>query len=171
MRYSISMIAALATAGLLAAGSAHAADATAELKDPDGKSLGTLELSDEGSGVTISGDVSGLSPGEHAFHIHETGKCEGPDFKSAGGHFNPDNKKHGEVEGGPHAGDMPNITADDDGKVSISHTNDAVTLEKGPKNSLFDDDGSAIVIHAKADDYKSQPAGDAGDRVACGVIK
>lgn len=170
MRYSKSMIAALATAGLLAAGSAHAANASAEMMDPEGKSLGTLQLSGEESAVTISGALTGLLPGEHAFHIHETGQCE-PPFKSAGGHYNPDDKKHGEVEGGPHAGDMPNITVGDDGKVSIDHTNEKVSLDKDADHTLFDDDGSAIVIHAKADDYESQPSGDAGDRIACGVIK
>lgn len=170
MNWKTTMTAA-AAAALVMSGSTLALAATAEMKDPDGKSLGTLEISEKGDGVMIEGTVSGLTPGTHAFHIHETGKCDGPDFKSAGGHYNPEGKKHGEVEGGPHAGDMPNIEADNDGKVSISQENAAVSLKKDAKNTLFDDDGSSIVIHAKGDDYKSQPSGDAGGRVACGVIQ
>jgi len=162
--------AALVAAGLLMAASSQAMAASAQMKDADGKSLGTIEIVAAGDGVKLSGTLSGLKPDEHAFHIHETGKCE-PPFKSAGGHFAPGGTKHGKVEGGPHAGDMPNLTVDKNGKVRISETNDMVTLEKGAENSLMDEDGSALVIHAKADDYKSQPAGNAGDRVACGVIQ
>lgn len=163
-------ITTLLAAGLLAAGATHAMAASAQMKDPEGKSLGTVQVEEAGSGVKLTGSLTGLEPGEHAFHIHETGKCE-PPFKSAGGHYAPGGTKHGEVEGGPHAGDMPNLTVGDDGKVSISQTNEKVTLKKGAKNSIFDSDGSALVIHAKADDYKSQPSGAAGDRVACGVIQ
>lgn len=143
--------------------------ASASMVGPDGKEMGTLELSEAGGGVQISGTLSGLTPGEHAFHIHQTGKCESP-FTSAGGHYNPGEHKHGKVEGGPHAGDMDNLTVGADGTVKISVVNSKVTLKTGEKNTLFDDDGSAFIIHAKADDYKSQPTGDAGGRVSCGII-
>lgn len=162
--------ASLLAAALAWSAPAQAQSATAELKDTDGKEVGTLQLSESGDGVRISGELTGLSPGEHAFHIHETGECE-PPFKSAGGHFNPTDAKHGKVEGGPHAGDMDNITVGEDGSVSIDVVNEMVTLKEGEQTSVHDDDGSAIVVHAGADDYESQPSGDAGDRVACGVIR
>jgi superoxide dismutase, Cu-Zn family len=108
--------------------------------------------------------------GEHAFHIHAVGKCE-PPFTTAGDHFNPGGKKHGlEAADGSHAGDMPNLHVPSNGDLSVEVVNPTMTLAKGRPNSVFDADGSSIVIHAKADDYKSDPAGNAGDRVACGVI-
>ncbi|MGE0612261.1 MAG: superoxide dismutase family protein [Hyphomicrobiales bacterium] len=155
------------TAFVLAAPAAHAA--SAKMVGPDGKEMGTLELSEAGGGVKITGTISGLTPGEHAFHIHETGKCE-PPFTSAGGHYNPGGHKHGKVEGGSHAGDMDNLTVGADGTVKIEVTNTKITLKSGEKNTVFDDDGSAFIIHAKADDYKTQPTGDAGGRAACGII-
>ena len=147
---------------------AHAAKA--ELKSPDGADMGTLSLTQTAEGVKIEGSVKGLTPGEHAFHIHETGKCE-PPFKSAGGHYNPGNQPHGTRGGGPHAGDMENIVAGEDGSAKISVVNSLVTLNAPANGTLFDADGSAIVFHAGPDDYASQPAGDAGGRVACGVIQ
>lgn len=161
---------ALLSAALLLGTSAAAYAASAKMIGPDGKDMGTLELTEASGGVQISGSISGLTPGEHAFHIHETGKCEAP-FTSSGGHYNPLGNKHGKVEGGSHAGDMPNLTAGADGMVKISVVNAGVTLKKGEKNSVFDGDGSAFIIHAKADDYTTQPTGDAGGRVACGVIQ
>lgn len=122
-------------------------------------------------GTNIMLDASNLPPGTHGFHIHEKGVCEAPDFKSAGGHFNPTNAKHGfKHPEGPHAGDLPNIVVKEDGTVRAAGVNDMVTLIKGKKNSLLGNDGTALMIHAKPDDYKSQPSGDAGDRIACGVI-
>ena len=112
--------------------------------------------------------LTGLA-GEHAFHIHAVGKCE-PPFTTAGGHFNPAQHKHGFMSGEGHAGDMPNLHVPEGGALSIEVLNRDVTLAKGKPNSVFDADGSAIVIHAKADDYKSDPAGNAGDRIACGVV-
>ena len=144
--------------------------ATASLKSPEGADMGTLTLVQTGSGVKITGSVTGLTPGEHGFHIHAIGKCE-PDFKAAGGHFNPHGTPHGTQGGGPHAGDMANITAGEDGGVTIDVVNERVTLNTNGKHSVFDSDGSAIVIHAGPDDYTSQPSGAAGARVACGVIK
>jgi Cu-Zn family superoxide dismutase len=157
-----------ALASLLPMG-AHAA--TAALKSPDGSDMGTLNFVQTADGVRITGKVRGLEPGEHAFHIHAVGKCDAPDFKSAGGHYNPYNSPHGKQGGGPHAGDMDNIAVVDSGPVEISVVNSAVTLNAPAKGTLFDADGSAIVFHAGPDDYASQPAGAAGGRVACGIIQ
>jgi Cu-Zn family superoxide dismutase len=138
------------------------------LKNSAGESVGDAVLTDRAGGVAIALHLKGLTPGEHAPHFHENPKCDGPDFKSAGGHFATAHKMHGQVEGGPHEGDLPNIVVAADGTSKTNLMADHVTLKKGP-NSLLK--GSAMVIHAKSDDYKSQPAGNAGDRVACGVIK
>lgn len=165
--------AAVTLAGLIAlTGPALARDdAKAAMKNAEGQDVGTVTLSESDKGVTLKLALKGLPSGEKAFHIHETGKCE-PPFKSAGDHYNPTGAKHGkEAEGGPHAGDMQNLKIGEDGSVSLTVVNEMVTLKKGEKNSVFDEDGSAIVVHAKADDYKSQPSGDAGDRIACGVIQ
>jgi len=108
--------------------------------------------------------------GEHAFHIHSVGKCEAPSFDSAGAHFNPDNKHHGILSGEGHAGDMPNLHISSDGTLEIEVVNTAVTLDKGKPNSVFHPGGTSAVIHAGKEDYRSDPAGNAGDRVACGVI-
>jgi Cu-Zn family superoxide dismutase len=162
-------------AGLLAvlpwlASPAMAQTAKAALKDQKGADVGTATLSQTKKGVQIQLSLKGLPPGERAFHVHEAGRCE-PPFATAGGHFNPDKKKHGKVPGGGHAGDMPNITIGKDGTLNTSVVNEAITLAKGPPNSVFQSGGTAIVIHAGADDYKSDPAGNAGDRIACGVIE
>ena len=144
--------------------------ATAEMRDPQGRLLGTITLEEEEDGVDLEGRLTGLQPGVHAFHIHQTGRCTPPDFSSAGGHYNPTGRQHGfENPQGPHAGDMPNITVGQDGTVEIDSENERVTLAGGPA-TLFDADGSAVMIHAGPDDYHSDPAGDAGARVACGVV-
>lgn len=143
-----------------------------DLKNAKGDSVGTATLTQLAKGVKIQLDVKDIGEGEHAFHIHENGTCTAPDFKSAGGHFNPMKHKHGyDVAGGVHAGDMPNLIANDDGEAKLEYVNPNVTLKKGAKNSLLKKGGTALVIHAKPDDYKSQPAGEAGDRIACGEIK
>jgi Cu-Zn family superoxide dismutase len=156
---------------LLAAATALAADnANAVLKDAQGKEVGTATLATTPSGTLITLELTAAPPGAHAFHIHTTGKCEPPKFESAGGHFNPDDSKHGFVnEGGPHAGDMPNIHVPDNGKFTVEVLNSLVNLSG--ENALLDDDGAALVIHGDGDDYKSDPAGHAGDRIACGVIQ
>lgn len=155
--------------GLTVPGAALAA--SAELKDADGKTVGTAELQDTPSGLLMTVTLQGLSPGEHAFHIHETGACEPPAFESAGGHFNPHGKEHGYMSpAGNHAGDLPNIHVPESGNLTFEAIARQASLGDGPGNVL-DSDGSALMIHAGPDDYKTDPAGGAGDRIACGVIQ
>lgn len=155
-----------------AAAAAALPRATANLVDPQGRSIGTATLTQMPAGVLIQLEVKGLPPGERAFHIHAVGRCDGADgFQSAGGHYNPENRQHGfRVQGGPHAGDLPNQFVGQDGVLRTEVINPNVTLGPG-RATLFDADGSSLVIHAKADDHHSQPAGDAGGRIACGVIE
>ncbi len=164
----------VALAAALAAGTALAQNgmgATASLKGPDGADHGTVTFTQTPAGVLIAAELTGLPPGVHGFHLHETGACE-PDFGAAGGHYNPTDAEHGFMAaGGPHAGDMPNIHVPDSGDLTIEVLNAHVTLEEGAVGTLFDEDGTAVVVHAGADDYESQPAGDAGDRIACGVVE
>lgn len=144
--------------------------AEAQLQDTDGNEVGKVSLHETPNGALFDISLKGLPEGTHAFHIHETGKCE-PPFKSAGGHFNPTGAKHGLLqEDGPHAGDFPNIHVPE-GELRVEYLNQRVTLLKGKDGSLLDDDGSAIVIHEGGDDYKTDPAGEAGNRIACGVIE
>ena len=144
--------------------------ATAELKDKDGKNVGMASFTDAGNGVRVRLEVNGLSAGLHAVHIHAVGKCEAPAFTSAGGHFNPAQKKHGyKSPDGAHAGDLPNMLVAKDGSGRFEVLTDAVTLRPGV-NSLFDADGSALVVHAGVDDNVTDPTGNAGDRAACGII-
>jgi Cu-Zn family superoxide dismutase len=147
-----------------------AGQASAELKDAKGRSIGTARLREAQGGVVVSVAVTGMSPGLHAIHVHAVGRCEAPAFTSAGGHFNPAQKKHGlKSPEGPHAGDMPNMYVGKDGSGRFEVLTDQFTLGAGDR-SVFDSDGSALVIHAGVDDYTTDPAGNAGDRVACGVI-
>ncbi|HEY1552936.1 MAG TPA: superoxide dismutase family protein [Kofleriaceae bacterium] len=141
-----------------------------KLADAKGADVGTATLTSAAKGVSIALDVHGLTPGQHAIHVHQTAKCDAPDFKSAGGHFNPDNKQHGmNNPKGSHAGDMPNFTADAKGNAKTTVTATGVTLGSDA-HSVFSGGGTALVIHAKADDMKSDPSGNAGDRIACGTI-
>ncbi len=155
---------------LALASPAVAADkASAVLKDASGTEVGKVTLTKTPSGVLLSLDLTAIPAGEHAFHIHAVGKCEPPDFKSAGPHFNPDETKHGLLNPeGPHAGDMPNLHVPTDGKLQVEVLNPTVTLSE--EAALLDADGASIVIHAGPDDYKTDPAGNAGDRIACGVV-
>ena len=150
--------------------SAGAAKAKASLVNGKGEPVGTAEFKETSKGVSLAITVSNLPPGVHGFHIHAVGKCEPPDFKSAGGHFNPEGKKHGwENPEGPHAGDLQNLTVDAQGKAKTKVLVTGITLGEGA-NSLFQPNGTALVIHADPDDMKTDPAGNAGARIACGVI-
>jgi superoxide dismutase, Cu-Zn family len=143
----------------------------ADIVNAQGQKIGTATFSPAEGGIKIDLDVAQLAPGTHGVHIHAVGKCEGPDFKSAGGHFNPSAKEHGKDNPkGPHAGDMTNIEVEADGHAKASLSDSLVTLGDGP-NTLFHEGGSALVIHEKADDYKTDPSGNSGARIACGVIQ
>jgi Cu-Zn family superoxide dismutase len=160
---------AIALLALISAASAQSGKAT--LKDAGGKEVGSAQLSQTPHGVLVRLTLKGVPAGEHAFHIHQTGKCE-PPFTTAGGHFNPGTKKHGIMAAdGPHAGDMPNLHIPADGSLAIEVVNAAVTLDKDKPNSLFKPEGTALIIHAGKDDYKTDPTGDAGGRIACGVVE
>ena len=174
MMRTSNLLAVAAVAALLSTAAALPAAAetlaNAQLKDGSGKAIGDADLVQTQGGVLIKLQLKGVAPGEHAFHIHAVGKCEAP-FESAGPHFNPTNHKHGMMSGEGHAGDMPNLHVPQSGELSVEVINSSISLEKGKPNSVFDNDGSSLVIHAKADDYKSDPAGNSGDRIACGVIQ
>ena len=165
MRIRKLMGAAAAAPSLIAAFAIPAAAelANAQFKDSSGKVLGDADLVQTQGGVLIKLRLKGIPPGEKAFHIHAVGKCEAP-FNPAGPHFNPGNHKHGVLSGPGHAGDMPNLHVPQSGDLSVEMLNAAVTLDKGKPNSLFDGDGSTLIIHAQADDYKSDPSGNAGGR-------
>lgn len=146
--------------------------ATANFINSEGKDIGTANLTEEENGVKISLKLHDLKSGEQAIHIHEVGVCEKPTFESAGAHFNPTHKQHGyQNPKGFHLGDLPNLQVDQDGTVDVSFTTKAFSLKTGVANSLFDTNGSAFVIHEKADDYKTDPSGNSGTRIACGVIQ
>lgn len=145
---------------------------TATIIDAKGGTVGSAMLTEGPNGVTIAVTVSNLPPGKHGLHIHAAGKCDPPDFQTAGGHFNPFGKKHGlKSPEGPHAGDLPNLEVGPDGKGKIETKVGGLTLTKEGLASLFGPNGTAVVIHAGPDDEMSDPAGNSGARIACGVIK
>jgi len=163
---------AVATLAIAApSASAQEAGAIAEIVDRQGRVIGTAELFETPEvGVLVRAELEGLPPGTHAFHIHERGTCA-PDFEAAGDHYAPRGSSHGMLhEGGPHVGDMLNIEVPSGGAVTVERLAPEASLRDGP-TSLFDADGSALVVHEEVDDYRSQPSGDAGDRIACGVIE
>lgn len=143
--------------------------ARATLSDTAGAPVGTVRIEQSGTALSLVADVRGMSAGQHGIHMHTTGKCEAPGFTSAGGHLNPTAHQHGTMNpAGPHLGDLPNITvaADGTGTLSAPLSGTAATVLA----SLFDADGTAIVVHAGSDDYKTDPSGNSGGRVACGVL-
>ena len=160
---------ALMQVATLAVG-AQAQQASAELRDPSGNVVGSATMSESGGGVQINVQVRSLPPGQHGIHVHAVGQCDPPDFMSAGGHFNPTSRQHGlRNPQGPHAGDLPNLTIAANGSGSLQAIGAQLSLGAGA-NSLFDSDGSALVIHADVDDEVTDPTGNSGGRIACGVV-
>ena len=140
------------------------------LKDPSGRVVGSAVFLQEGDGVRVLLDLKGVTPGSKAVHIHEVGQCDAPNFDSAGAHFNPKKGEHGtENPRGPHAGDLPNITVDATGRGHLEVTNPRVTLERGSA-SLLNGRGTALVVHEGPDDMRTDPDGNSGPRIACGVV-
>jgi superoxide dismutase, Cu-Zn family len=143
----------------------------APILNAEGNKIGEATFIETKDGLTISIKAEGLPPGTKGVHIHETGACLPPDFTSAGGHFNPSHKEHGvNNPKGYHLGDLPNIEVNSEGKIDASLTTKELTLKPGVKNSILDHDGSALVIHEKADDYKTDPSGNSGNRIACAAV-
>jgi Cu-Zn family superoxide dismutase len=144
--------------------------AVAHLRDATGRAVGTAVFVQPNGSVRLVLDVTGLPPGDKGVHVHAVGRCDPPSFESAGDHFNPGNTQHGSANPrGPHAGDLPNITVNARGQGHLEATLRRVSIDKG-STSLFDADGSSIIVHADRDDLRTDPSGESGARLACGVI-
>jgi Cu-Zn family superoxide dismutase len=158
------------TADTAAATSAAGTPVTTTVRDASGRDLGTLTLADSSGGISMSGTLMGLAPGEHAMHVHTIGRCEPPSFESAGSHWNPTNRQHGSQNAeGPHLGDLPNVTVGADSQAVVRAVTPGGSLRGAPE-MLLDADGAAVIIHAASDDYRTDPSGNSGDRAACGVV-
>jgi len=150
---------------------ARAQQAHAHLINTKGDTIGMITFTQTDSGVLGDINLHDVPPGVHALHIHEESECAPPDFKSAGSHFNPSGARHGFLNPqGPHAGDLPNITADKNGLVKTQFRTGLISLKKDAKNSLLGKNGASVIIHEKPDDYITDPAGASGNRIACGVV-
>jgi superoxide dismutase, Cu-Zn family len=164
----------VAAAACQRVGSSGAPDirfAVAEMRSASGVRFGTLTLSPGVAGVRIDGALTGVPAGVHGIHFHQVGRCDGPDFTSAGPHLNPSGAEHGlDNPRGPHAGDLPNVTANVNQQMIVDMATSRVRLSVTGAGSLFDADGTALVMHADADDQRTDPAGSSGERIACGVI-
>ncbi|HEX7900587.1 MAG TPA: superoxide dismutase family protein [Planctomycetota bacterium] len=175
MKRSFAILSALALVGCEREGNGEgprmskaAPAARAELVDTQGRPVGTARFAPDGRGLRVTLDLRGLPPGTHALHLHEKGVCDRPEFKSSGDHFNPTGRKHGLLNPeGPHAGDLPNILVAGDGTSRGSFHAPYLSLEPGP-NSVF---GTCLMIHAGPDDGMTDPAGNAGGRIACGALR
>lgn len=145
---------------------------TTPIIDGKGARIGIASFTQLAKGVQVDVAAAGLKPGMHGIHIHETGKCDLPDFKSSGAHFNPTTKEHGYNNSqGEHAGDLPNLIAGQDGSAKVQFVMTNVTLQKGAGNSLLKEGGTALIIHMDADDMHTNPSGNSGDRIGCAVIR
>ena len=165
IRKWVSGYAALLALGGVAAQAQDAAVATAAMRNLDGRPVGEAKLRETPNGLIISAEFTELPEGIHGFHIHAVGQCE-PPFQTAGGHFNPDDHQHGmKNPQGKHSGDLPNVLVPASGAATVEHFAVGLTLE-----NLSGEDGTSLVVHADADDYSADPAGNAGDRIACGVV-
>lgn len=176
MRMMVAMACGVAVLGLAGCDEGHmavgmpvagGASATAMLVNATGTSVGKATATEVAGGLRYTLDVKGMPPGTHGAHIHTVGRCDAPDFATAGGHWNPTGMKHGSMNPqGPHEGDLPNLIVGSDGRGTLG-----VTIPGGTMAALLDTDGAAIVVHAAADDLKTDPSGNSGGRVACGVFQ
>ena len=147
------------------------AGATAVMRDSTGRDLGTLTLTESSSGVVITGRLTGLTPGDHGIHLHTLGRCDAPTFESAGAHWNPTSRQHGSQNPqGSHLGDLPNVTVGADSSATVQLSMASGGSMRTGANMLMDTDGAAVVIHAAPDDYRTDPSGASGARIACGVV-
>lgn len=166
----------LATVATVATGPASAQapagpGAAGEIVNSEGQAIGSVNVNQLANGLQIIATAEDLPAGVHGFHFHAVGRCDPPDFQSAEGHFNPDDSSHGfHAEGGPHAGDLPNVHIGEDGVLAVEFVTDRLSLEEGDA-AILDDDGTALVIHEGADDYQTDPSGESGGRIACAVIE